>query len=132
MGFDDGPDSLALGVVQVLRGEAQACGMLLLAANPFSELVVGFHCSGLTMSPVAVQQTGRLMAAFCSEATRSPEPDRHQRTAPSCALPWDLRPSLHEAGPVEITTNRSDRAFRSMGDHLFEEAGSDGFAAAFG
>jgi hypothetical protein len=61
MGFDDGPDSLALGVVQVLRGEAQACGKLLLAANPLSELVVGFHCSGLTMSPVAVQQTGRLM-----------------------------------------------------------------------
>ena len=87
MGFDDGPDSLVLGVVQALRGEAEACGNLLLAANPLLEPVVGFHRSKLTMSPVAVQQTGRLMAAFCADATRPPEPDRHQRTTLSCALP---------------------------------------------
>ena len=72
MGFDDGPDSLALGVVQALRGEAEACGNLLLAANPLLELVVGFHSSRLTMSPVAVQQTGRLMACIWSNATRTP------------------------------------------------------------
>jgi hypothetical protein len=88
MGFDDGPDSLALGIVQALRGEAEACGKLSLAANPLLEPVVGFHCSRLTMCPVAVQQTGRLMAALCSDATRSPEPDRHQRTTLS------LRPSV--------------------------------------
>src|SRR4051794_13787885 len=51
MGFDDSPDSLALGVVQALRGEAEACGHLLLAANPLLELLVGFHSSGLNHEP---------------------------------------------------------------------------------
>src|SRR5262245_38820018 len=72
MGFDDDPDSLALGVVQASRGEAEACGNLLLAANPLLGLVVGFHSSRLTMSLVAVQQTGRLMACIWSNATRTP------------------------------------------------------------
>src|SRR3954471_16802549 len=72
MGFDDGPDSLALGLFQALRGEAEACGDLPLAANPLLELVVGFHSSRLSMSPVAVQQTGRLMACIWSNAPRTP------------------------------------------------------------
>src|SRR5262249_3687541 len=60
MGFDDGSDPLALGVFQALGGEAEPGGDLLFAANPLVELVVGFHSSRLTVSPVAVQQTGRL------------------------------------------------------------------------
>src|SRR5262249_34410204 len=112
MGFDEGPDSLALGVVQVLRGEAEACGNLLLAANPLLELVVGFHSSTPTMSPVAVQQTGRLMAASCSDATRLPDsvgsgPVRRPRLGwrPSCPTESSLtdgdvrlKPDLHTSG----------------------------------
>ena len=67
MGFDDGPDPLALGFFQAFRGEAEPGGDLLFAANPLSELVVGFHPSRLTISPVAVQQTGRLMACSWSK-----------------------------------------------------------------
>jgi hypothetical protein len=64
----------------------------------------------------------------------------------AAARPWTLpvRPfepktagkgfsgGLSGAGPVEMTTNRSNRAFRSIGDYFFEEAGSDGVAPAFG
>ena len=72
MGFDDGPDPLTLGLFQAFGGEAEPGGDLLFAANPLFELVVGFHSSRLTISPVAVQQTGRLMACFWSDATRTP------------------------------------------------------------
>src|SRR5689334_16972188 len=97
MGFDDGPDALALGLVQALRGEAEACGNLLLAANPLLELVVGFHSSRLTMRPVAVQETGRLMAAFCSDATRPPSRSPGTPAPPrtiggsSPVSPWQTR-----------------------------------------
>ena len=66
MGFDDGPDPLALGVFQALRGETEPGGDLLIAANPIFEFVVGFHSSRLTISPLAVQQTGRLRACSWS------------------------------------------------------------------
>src|SRR5262249_59120012 len=72
MGFDDGPDPLALGLLQAFGGEAEPGGDLPFAANPPTGLVVGFHSSRLTMSPVAVQQTGRLMACIWSNATRTP------------------------------------------------------------
>ena len=58
MGFDDGPDPLALGVFQAFRGEAEPGGDLLFAANPLLELVVGFHSSRLTISPVAARVAG--------------------------------------------------------------------------
>src|SRR4051812_6221971 len=74
MGFDDGPDPLALGLFQAFGGEAEPGGDLLFAANPLVELVVGFHASRLTSSPVAVQQTGRLRACSWSNATRTPYP----------------------------------------------------------
>jgi hypothetical protein len=72
MGVDDSPDPLALGLFQAFGGEAEPGGDLLFAANPLVQLVVGFHPSRLTISPVAVQQTGRLMACFRSNATRTP------------------------------------------------------------
>src|SRR3954462_10473810 len=72
MGFDDGPDPLLLGFFEPFRGEAQRGGQPLLALNPLAELVVGFHPSTLIPVPAAVQQTGRLMAGFCADATRPP------------------------------------------------------------
>src|SRR5690349_16765707 len=86
------------------RGEAEACGNLLLAANPLLELVVGFHPSRLTVSPVAVQQTGRLMATFCSDADTVGEFTAGRQTAilkgitlagrPLRGAPVSLKPTL--------------------------------------
>jgi hypothetical protein len=76
MGFDDSPDPLALGRFQAFGGEAEPGGDLLFAANPPVQLVVGFHPPRLTISPVAVQKTGRLMACFRSDATRTPSSTR--------------------------------------------------------
>jgi hypothetical protein len=67
----DGPDPLLLGFVEPFRGEAQPGDQPLFALNPFLELGVGFHPSGLSIGPVAVQQTGRIMAGFCSDACDS-------------------------------------------------------------
>ena len=67
MGFDDGPDPLPLGGFQAFRCEAEPGGELPFAANPLFELVVGSHFPRLTISLVAVQQTGRLMACSCSK-----------------------------------------------------------------
>ena len=72
MGFDDGPGPLALGLLQAFGGEAEPGGDLLFAANSLTERVVGFHSTRLTISPVAVQQTGQLMACSWSNATRTP------------------------------------------------------------
>ncbi len=72
MGFDDGPDSLPLGSFEPFGGEAKPGGKPLLAPNPPSELIVGFHHSRLTIDPVTVQETGRLMASFRSNATGTP------------------------------------------------------------
>src|SRR5262245_61162966 len=92
MGFDDGPDPLAPGLLQAFGGEAEPGGDLPFAANPPTGLVVGFHSSRRTMSPVAVQQTGRLMACIWSKATRTPsgtDSDSHRvtvcRTNPDAA-----------------------------------------------
>jgi len=73
MGFDDGPDSLPLGFFEPFGGEAKPGGKPLLAPNPPSELIVGFHHSRLTIDPVTVQETGRLMASFRSNATGTPD-----------------------------------------------------------
>src|SRR4051812_9764631 len=73
MGLDDGPDPLALGLFQTFGGEAEPGCDLLFAANPLIQLVVGFHPSRLTISPVAVQQTGQLTACSWSNATRTPD-----------------------------------------------------------
>src|SRR3954463_4692448 len=72
MGFDDGPDPLLLGFIEPFRGEAQAGGQPLFALNPLAELVVGFHPSRLSTVPAAVQQTGRLMPGFWSDAPHAP------------------------------------------------------------
>src|SRR3954469_5906984 len=72
MGFDDGPDPLPLGFFEPFRGEAQPGGQPLFAPNPLAELVVGFHPSRLSTVPAAVQQTGRLMPGFWSDAPRAP------------------------------------------------------------
>ena len=66
VGLDDGPDPLALGFCQALRGKADPSGQLLFAANLHFELVMGFHPSGLTISPLAVRQPGRLSVVLCS------------------------------------------------------------------
>ena len=72
MGFNDGLDPLPLGFVQPFRGEVQAGGQPLLALDPLAELVVGFHPSRLSTIPAAVQQTGRLMPGFWSDASHAP------------------------------------------------------------
>src|SRR5262245_28411344 len=74
MGFDDGPDPLALGLFEAFRGEAGPGGDLLLAADLLFELVAGFHSSKLRIGLEAVQQTGRLMPVSCSDATWTPRP----------------------------------------------------------
>ena len=73
MGFDDGPDPLALDLLQAFGGLSKPGSDPPFAANPLFELVVGFHSAWLAMSPVAVQSTGRLMATLSSDATRTPE-----------------------------------------------------------
>lgn len=72
MGFDDGPDPLPLGFFEPFRGEAEPGGQPLFALNPLAELVVGFHPSRLSTVPAAVQQTGRLMPGFWSDAPHAP------------------------------------------------------------
>ena len=56
MGFDDGPDPLALGIFQTFGGEAEPGGNLTFAANPLFELVVGFHPSKATHRVAGGQQ----------------------------------------------------------------------------
>src|SRR3954471_8041777 len=72
MGFDDGPDPLPLGFFEPFRREAEPGGQPLFALNPLAELVVGFHPSRLSTVPTAVQQTGRLMPGFWSDAPHAP------------------------------------------------------------
>src|SRR3954462_3293551 len=104
MGVDDGPDPLALGLLQTLRCEAEPGGDLPLAANPLSELVVGFHSPRLTISSLAVQQTGRLMACSWSDATRTPM----MATAPRCRRArWTCQPSQRVR---RRTSRRSERS----------------------
>src|SRR3954468_13572454 len=73
MGFDDGPDPLPLDFFEPLRGEAEPGGQPLFALNPLAELVVGFHPSRLSTVPAAVQQTGRLLPGFWSDAPHAPD-----------------------------------------------------------
>jgi hypothetical protein len=72
LGFDDGPDPLLVGYFEPVRGQAEAGSKLLFALNPLAEVVVGLHPFRVSTSLSAVQQTGRLMPAFWSNATRPP------------------------------------------------------------
>src|SRR3954454_14081762 len=112
MGFDDGPDPLPLGVFEPFRGEAQPGGQPLFALNPLAELVVGFHPSRLSTVPAAVQQTGRLMPGFWSDAPHAPRTVNRMRgtliVKPPCDL-WDQHPTILPATAPRVHPDRRKR-----------------------
>src|SRR5262245_35309797 len=72
MGFDDRPDPLPLGLFEPFRGQAEAGSKPPFTLNPLVEGVVGLQPFRIGTTLSAVQQTGRLMAGFWSDAPYAP------------------------------------------------------------
>jgi hypothetical protein len=108
MGLDNSPDPLALGLLQAFRGQAEPRAIPPYAANPLFELVVGFHSPKLINNSLAVQQTGRLVACFWSDATRPPSPlfgggDRVNLNPPRPRMSACWQPTGTDSGPNTFT-----------------------------
>src|SRR5205823_375316 len=87
--------------------------------NPLAEPVVGFHPSTLITVPAVVQQTERLMAGFCADATRHPStaartPARRRSNIQSL----EIRDTLLREFPVLLDKVVLDPAYLRSGEGL--------------
>ena len=102
MGFNHGSDPLPLGLLEPFRGQAEAGRKLPFALNPLVEGVVGLHPFRIGTTLSAVQQTGRLMAGFWSDAPHAPVFGLEAPGQPSIRFANDQAPAFRRPENVLV------------------------------